>query len=228
MALDATTAQEMIKKLADDQAQYLNTLNRAHELLAQALTSAATGKPAPRLTSEGIRRNKTSSALPKLEVESVKKDSKGSVVSAEDDESSTDDNESLFASQHLPTRVHHRDDFKKHLHEHEWSAAGRAILHDVLENLHALHKKKDIFPTAAEELKHGPHLSHYSIFDGMLVSYPSGARFDISLQSDLMVHLFQFSRMTMDQPQERPKYGTGFTRSMRTHVKRERLSGGSQ
>ena len=166
MALDAATAQEMIKKLAEDQAQYLNTLNRAHEILAQALIATSTGKPAPRLTTEGIRRITNSSAGHKTEVESVKKDSKGSILSAEDDEPSTEDNESLFVSQHLPSRRYDEDGFWKHLHEHEWTDAGRAILHEFLEKKHVV-RKEYIFSRAHKELKDRSHLSHYSIFDGM-------------------------------------------------------------
>lgn len=165
MALDAATAQEMIKKLGEDQAQYLNTLNRAHEVLAQALTAASSGRPAPHLTFEGIRRITNSSTRAKNEVESVKKDSKGSILSAEDDEPSTEDNESLFASQHLPPRQHDEDGFRKHLLEYKWTDAGRSILHELLENLHLV-AKKHIFPTAPKELKDRSHFSHYSIFDG--------------------------------------------------------------
>ena len=165
MALDAATAQEMIKKLAEGQAQYLHTLNRAHDILAQALAAASTGKPAPRLTTEGVRRIPNLRAPPKLEVESVKKDSKGSILTAEDDEPSTEDNESLFVSQHLPPRRYDEDGFRKHLHEHEWSDACRVILHELLENLHLV-RKKNIFPTAPNALKDRSHLSYYSILDG--------------------------------------------------------------
>ena len=166
MALDAATAQEMIKKLADDQAQYLNTLNRAHEILAQALTAAATGKSAPRLNSEGIRRITSGKNIAKVEVESVKKDSKGSILSEEDDEPSTEDNESLFVSQHLPARQHDEEAFKRHLKDHAWTDSGRAVLHGLLENMHAV-PERNIFATAPRELKDRSHFSHYSIFDGM-------------------------------------------------------------
>ena len=57
MALDTTTAQEMLKQLADDRAKYFDTLGRAHHVLAQALTAASAGKPLPRLTTEAVRRN---------------------------------------------------------------------------------------------------------------------------------------------------------------------------
>lgn len=57
MALDAATAKEMIQKLADDRANYLDTLSRAHDVLAKALEASATGKSPPRLTSDAVRRN---------------------------------------------------------------------------------------------------------------------------------------------------------------------------
>lgn len=164
MTLDAATAQEMIKKLAEDQTQYLNTLNRAHDILAQALIAASTGKPAPRLTTEGVRRI-PARGTPKTEVESVKKDSKGSILSAEDEEPSTEDNESLFVSQNLAPRRYHEDEFRKHVLENQWTAAGKAILHDLLENLHVVHRK-NIFQTAPKMLNDRSNLSHYSILDG--------------------------------------------------------------
>ena len=168
MALDAATAQEMIKKLAEDQAQYLNTLNRAHDILAQALAAAATGKPSPRLTTEGVRRIPHIRDAPKFEVESVKKDSKGSILTAEDEEPSTEDNESLFVSQHIPERRYHEDDFRKHVHEHVWTHAGKAILHEVLDNLHVI-RNKNIFQRAPEMLNDRSEWSHYSILDGKKV-----------------------------------------------------------
>lgn len=103
-------------------------------------------------------------------MESVKKDSKGSILSAEDDEPSTEDNESLFVSQHLPTRQHDEEGFKKHLKSHDWTDAGKAILHELLENLHVI-PAKNVFIAAPRELKDGSHFSHYSIFDGMSKSH---------------------------------------------------------
>ncbi|KAK3167866.1 hypothetical protein OEA41_004312 [Lepraria neglecta] len=41
MPLDAATARELVKKLAEDKASYLHTVDQAHDVLAQALSSAA-------------------------------------------------------------------------------------------------------------------------------------------------------------------------------------------
>ena len=61
MALDAVTAQELIKKLAEDREKYFETLNRAHEVLAQALVAAGTDKPLAPLTVSTVRRNTANS-----------------------------------------------------------------------------------------------------------------------------------------------------------------------
>ena len=144
MALDAATAREMIKKLADDQTQYLNPLDRAHVI--QALAAVSTSKPAPRLTFEG------------------------NGLSAEDDEPSVEDKESLCVSQHLLSQRHNEDGFRKHLEEHDWTDASKAILHELLEKLHVV-KKQNIFLTAPRDLNDRSHFSHYSIFDGLLKTY---------------------------------------------------------
>lgn len=86
MALDTATAQEMRKQLADDRIKYFDTLSRAHDVLAQALTAASSCKPPLRLTTEAFRRN-TGALSASLEVESVSKDSGKSI----EEESDTED-----------------------------------------------------------------------------------------------------------------------------------------
>ena len=169
MALDTAATQEMIKKLAEDQKIYIETLNRVQELLARSLDSPSTSKPAARITSENTRRN-TGTTLATLEVESVKKNSKGSIISAEDDddddEAGIEDLESWFASKSLPEESYNQEGLKTHLREYPWTQAGRSILQDILEDDWTL-KRKDLFPTQAEEFRyHGKHLPYYSILDG--------------------------------------------------------------
>lgn len=57
MALDAATAQELVRKLDEDRATYLNTITRTHDLLTKALDAYTTGKPQEPLTMERLRRN---------------------------------------------------------------------------------------------------------------------------------------------------------------------------
>lgn len=157
MALDATTAQEMIQKLAEDRAKYLDTLSRAHDVLAQALTAAAAGKQPPRLTIETVQSSLTGITP---DIESLQKDS---TLSAEDD-SITDENESLFVQQALPEETYHEEALRKHISQHPWTNAGRAILGDVLNNLQLL-EQSCIFPVILGAVNDRSHLSHYSIFD---------------------------------------------------------------
>lgn len=157
MALDASTAQEMIRKLAEDRTNYLDTLTRAHDVLAQALTAAAAGKPPPRLTAETVQKN-INGTTP--DVESVQKDS---TFSAEDD-SDTDDNESLFVQQTLPKESYDEEALRKHISHHQWTDAGRSILGDVLNNPQ-LFEQQCIFPVMLGAVDDRSHLTHYSIFD---------------------------------------------------------------
>ena len=167
MALDAATAQDMINKLEDDRKRYLDTLTKAHEVLAQALnTAAATGKPAPPLTTGRLRRNTGTTLATTIDVESVKKIG-GSTLSV-DDESDTDDDESLFVQQKLPAETYDEGGLRKHIKEYSWTDAGKSILADVIGNEDILQRPKTIFPTGLRELADRSHLSHYTILNGML------------------------------------------------------------
>ena len=157
MALDASTAQEMIRKLAEDRASYLDTLTRAHDVLEQALTAAAAGKPPPRLTTEIVQNNITGN---NPDVESVQKDS---AFSAEE-ESDTDDNESLFVQQTLPKESYEEEALRQHISQHPWTDPGRTILKDVLNNPQ-LFTQQCIFPVALGPVDDRSHITHYSIFD---------------------------------------------------------------
>ena len=161
MALDAATAQEMLKQLADDRTKYFETLTRAHNVLADALSAAASGKPPPRLTTEAVRRN-TGSESATLEVETVSKDSANSI---EGEYSDTDDDESLFVQQTLPAEVYDEEGLRKHIKEYDWTEAGRDILGDIAGRVEVV-QRGTIFPTSIGEVEDRSHLSHYSIFNG--------------------------------------------------------------
>ena len=155
MSLDAATVQELIQKLSADREAYLQTVERTHNLLIQAI-AAAGGATQPRLTTEAVRRETTTN----LDVESVQK---GSLFSGEDS-SISDDDESLYAQEPLPAESYHEKGFRKHLKEYDWTKAGRIILKDILNN-EDLIQQTCIFPTQTGPAKDRSHLSHYSIFD---------------------------------------------------------------
>ena len=161
MALDAATAQEMLKQLTDDRTKYFDTLSRAHDVLAQALTAASSGKPPPRLTTEAVRGN-TGAVSATLEVESVPKDSGNSI----EEDSDTDDDESLFVQQTLPKESYDEEGLRKHIKEYDWTEAGRDILDDIAGKDQVV-QRGTIFPTKAGEAEDRSHLSHYSIYNGM-------------------------------------------------------------
>lgn len=158
MALDAATAQEMIRKLADDRANYLDTLSRAHEILAQALTAAAAGNGnnLPRLTAEAVRQNTRTT----LDVDSIQKDS---TFSAEDD-SDTDDDESLFVQGSLPQENYDEEGLRKHILQYDWTDDGRTIIGDILKN-QPFSEHPCVFPVKLGAVEDRSHLTHYSIFD---------------------------------------------------------------
>ena len=155
MALDAATAQEMIKKLAEDRATYLDTLTRAHDVLAKALEASATGKEPPKLTSDAVRRNTANT----IDVESIQK---SSTFSPED--SDTDDNESMFVQEPLPKEQYDEAGLKKHIREYKWTSFDKEIIGTVLNNKQLL-ERTHMFPMSRGPVDDRSHLSHYSIFD---------------------------------------------------------------
>ncbi|KAL8849157.1 MAG: hypothetical protein Q9221_005834 [Calogaya cf. arnoldii] len=157
MALDAATAKEMIQKLADDRATYLETLSRAHDVLAKALEASATGKSPPQLTSDAVRRNTVSSLF---DVDSLKKSS----TFSPEDNSDTDDNESLFVQDPLPKESYDEDGLRKHLRDYNWTSFDREIVGSVLDNKQLL-QRTAIFPVTLGPVDDRSHFSHYSIFD---------------------------------------------------------------
>lgn len=161
MALDAATAQEMLKQLTDDRTRYFDTLSRANDVLAQALTAASSGKPPPRLTTEAVRKNAGASTAT-LEVESVSKDSGNSI----EEDSDTDDDESLFVQQTLPKESYNEEGLRKHIKDYEWTEAGRSILAGIVGRDQVV-RQGTIFPTNVVEAEDRSHLSHYSILNGM-------------------------------------------------------------
>lgn len=172
MALDTATAHQLIKKLDDDRANYLDTLGRAHELFTRAIAAAAAGNTPTDLTAESINRNHIAS----LNVESIL--TEGSFTL--DDESETDDNESLFVQQVLPTEEYDEEGLQKHVQEYAWTDAGREILNDLLNDQN--------FGVGASPFRSGQwsagdtlHLPHYSIFDVGNDGAPLPIRFADSL-----------------------------------------------
>ncbi|KAL8990282.1 MAG: hypothetical protein Q9169_008162 [Polycauliona sp. 2 TL-2023] len=157
MALDTATAKEMIQKLAEDRATYLDTLTRAHDVLAKALEASATGKPPPQLTSDAVRRNTVTSLF---DVDSLKK---SSTFSPEGD-SDTDDNESLFVQEPLPKESYDEDGLRRHLRGFPWTPSDREVVGAVLDNKQLL-QRSAMFPVTLGPVDDRSHLSHYSIFD---------------------------------------------------------------
>lgn len=155
MALDAATAHQLIQKLDDDRANYMDTLGRTHELLAQALAAAAAGNIPIRLTAETIHRNNTAA----VNLESIPTNESFAL----DDESETDDDESLFVQQLLPREEYDEKGLRKHIQEHNWTEGGLAILKDILHGYFP--ERASLFATGQWPAEDVAHLPHYSIFD---------------------------------------------------------------
>jgi len=164
MALDAATAQELIRQLTADRNQYLENVNRTTDLLIKAI--AASGgiinhSPPPRipqlLTADTLRRN----TIAGIEVESVNHTNS---VFTGDDESSVDDGESLFVDRPLKPDSYTVTGLREHIRNHKWSTAGRQILRDIIGNEHVL-QRPTLFPTSVGSSDDRSHLCHDSIYE---------------------------------------------------------------
>ena len=166
MALDTTTAQELIRIINADRERYLESLNRTTELLHKAIGASGAvdngsatrpqTRPQP-LTAEGLRR----STFAALEIEST--DRAGSAYTGED-ESSAGDGESIFADTPLQDESYDIDGLINHIRTYAWKSAGRIILGNVLGNEKLLNRPS-LFPADLRVSDDRSHFSHYSIYD---------------------------------------------------------------
>lgn len=158
--LDATTAQDLIKRLEEDRKAHIESIDKTHELLKQLISASAAGSSSVPFTSERSRRYTGTTLATTLDVESVQKSSTLST----NEESDKDDDEALFVQDFLPAESYNEDGLKKHIREYSWTDAGKNILQGLLDKPEIL-ERSSIFPSEfpAEDRS---HLSHYTIYDG--------------------------------------------------------------
>ena len=159
--LDATTVQDLIKRLEEDRKAHLESINKTHELLKQLIGTSTAGSPSTPITSERSRRYTGTTLAATLDVESVQK---SSTLSA-NDESDTDEDEALFVQEQLADESYNEDGLKKHICEYNWTDAGKNILESLLDKPETV-QRTSIFPTL-DLAEDRPQLSHYTILDGM-------------------------------------------------------------
>ncbi|KEF55006.1 uncharacterized protein A1O9_08658 [Exophiala aquamarina CBS 119918] len=161
MAVDNETIVQLIRQLEADRAAYLATFEKINETLSQALASSQPSFPeirpgivnrptvsstgsliatavdqtpaSPKLAaSTSSRRTNPSSRL--LDKDGQQKDS----IWTAEDSSDSDDDESYFAQETLPSREFTEDDLIEHLMTHDWDKYSKFILQDLLRNLDLL------------------------------------------------------------------------------------------
>lgn len=157
MAVDNETITKLIQQLEADRKAYLATFERIHETLAQALTSQPDGLPeirpgisqrptvssfgslsvtaaeqppsSPKITPSTTSRRTNPSHRP-LDKDNPQKDS----IWSADNSSDSDDDESYFAQDTLPSKEFTEDDLIWHLRTHDWDRYSLFILQDLLRN----------------------------------------------------------------------------------------------
>ena len=166
--LDATTVQDLIKRLEEDRKAHLESINKTHELLKQLIGTSTAGSPSTPFTSERSRRYTGTTFATTLDVESVQK---SSTLSA-NDESDTDEDEALFVQDPLPPESYDEDGLKKHIRTYKWTDAGKNILESLLDKPEIL-QSTSILPI--HDIGEGrAQLSHYTILDGMYRYFTTG------------------------------------------------------
>ena len=156
--LDATTIQDLIKRLEEDRKAHLESINKTHELLKQLIGASTAGSPSTPLTPERSRRYTGTTLATTLDVESVQK---SSTLSTNED-SDTDEDEALFVQDHLPAESYNEDGLRKHIREYNWTDAGKNILEGLLEKPEIL-QRTSFFPDREDRVQR----PHFSILDGM-------------------------------------------------------------
>lgn len=141
--MDNAAVQEILKKLDADREAYLATLTKVHQTLAHVL---AQNHPSPGPPEAGVLRDggqhASFAALPTLtpstrvnrpgpasvlELGSYKK---GSILSGEES-SDSDDDESFFTQDPLPSEHFSEDDLIEHFKTYDWTTYGRLVLGDL-------------------------------------------------------------------------------------------------
>lgn len=137
MALDDAAVKELLQKLDADREAYLTNLTKAHEVLARALT-AASNNPSP--NSQAVPRSPTETS-PRIQARNtglaslldVDNQQKGSIFTGEESSDSEDD-ESLFVQDTLPSESFSEDDLRHHLKHHAWDEHAKRVLEPVLQD----------------------------------------------------------------------------------------------
>lgn len=158
MAIDNEIITQLIQQLEADRKAYLSTFEKIHETLAQALTSqpdalseirpgisqrptvssfgslvvTATDPPpsSPKIAPSTISRRTNPSSRP-LD----KDDPRNHSIWSADDSSDSEDDESYFAQETLPSKEFTEDDLIQHLMTHDWDKYSMFILQDLLRNI---------------------------------------------------------------------------------------------
>ncbi|EXJ82421.1 hypothetical protein A1O3_06234 [Capronia epimyces CBS 606.96] len=162
MALDNETILRLIDQLQADRNAYLTTFDKIHETLSQALRpqpttrrgsvptsparpllsspdalhSSASGQwPSPRIP-PSLLSHRTAPSTYLLEQEHHLNNTlpKGSILTG-DGSSDSDDDESFFAQDTLPSREFTEDDLIEHLKTHQWDIYSKYLLQDLLRNI---------------------------------------------------------------------------------------------
>jgi CorA-like Mg2+ transporter protein len=145
MALDSAAVKELLQKLDNDREAYLSTLTKAHDTLARALTVSNIPRPnsppaVPYSPTESTPRSQSRNTglTPLFDVERTQK---GSIFTGEES-SDSDDDESLFVQQTLPSESFSENDFRNHLKQHKWDKYAGRILETVLTDKDLLRSPK--------------------------------------------------------------------------------------
>jgi CorA-like Mg2+ transporter protein len=139
MALESAAVKELLQKLDTDREAYLTSLTKAHEILARALSVSNIPRPnpppVPRSPTEWITRVQTrNTSDPGLtSLIGPENPQKGSIFTGEESSDSEDD-ESLFVQETLPSESFSENDFRHHLKHHGWDKFARGILESVLQD----------------------------------------------------------------------------------------------
>ncbi|KAF7189429.1 hypothetical protein HII31_09274 [Pseudocercospora fuligena] len=178
MMADSNQIDQLLRQLDAQRDAYLAAFQKAHDLLAKDLASAAAtsaASPVPRGSISAPRplqreRRSPRQSFSQFDFPPRKPASNIDTLVASSgsrrtgDESDDDEDENLYVHQHLEHRIYEHEGLRDHLRSHKWkSGGGGKILRSILNTSRI--QQPNLFPINLGKVLDRSHVTHCQVFD---------------------------------------------------------------
>jgi len=173
--------EELLKRLDAERDAYLTTFQQLHEALARNIITLSSSSLDSTVASPLTRPVLDRGARLSMSDSERKAPTtfKSSVISNEDDELS-DEDESLYVQDLLPTTSLDDEHLRAHLKKYKWNEESKSLLEDILTGEGRM-KHPSLFPSGQNHDEDGSHISFYQVFDVGMDGAPMPLHVDPSL-----------------------------------------------